>query len=108
MKTEESSENEFFDVAVIGAGPAGCMAAIQAGKARKSVALLERNSEIGKKLLLTGKGRCNVSNSAGVSDLAARFARHGGFYRHAFARFSSGDLSRFFSGAGLSLKTERQ
>ena len=53
----------YYDVAVIGAGPAGMMAAGRAGELGKKVVLLEKNKELGAKLLLTGKGRCNITNA---------------------------------------------
>ena len=54
---------DIYDIIVIGAGPAGAMAAIRAAELKKRVVLLEKNDSIGKKLLITGKGRCNITNS---------------------------------------------
>ncbi|MFH1578013.1 MAG: NAD(P)/FAD-dependent oxidoreductase, partial [Candidatus Omnitrophota bacterium] len=53
---------QVYDIAVVGAGPAGIMAAIRASQLNKNVVLLEKNDSIGKKLLITGKGRCNITN----------------------------------------------
>ena len=56
------------DVIIIGAGAAGCMAAVQAARFGKSVAVFERNVNIGRKLRITGKGRCNVTNNSSVQE----------------------------------------
>lgn len=97
-----------YDIAVVGAGPAGVMAAIRAGRANKAVALIERNNIIGRKILLSGKGRCNVTNIASLSDFIARFGRQGEFLRTAFSKFFNQELIDFFKAKGLELKTERQ
>jgi len=97
-----------YDIAVIGAGPAGCMAAIMAGQRRMRVALIERNRDIGKKLLITGKGRCNLTNTASAEVFIEKFAPGGEFLRSAFFAFFNDDLIEFFKSKGLALKTERQ
>lgn len=97
-----------YDIAVIGGGAAGTMAAIRAAQLGKKVVLLERNDSIGKKILITGKGRCNVTNMASVDDFIAKFGRSGNFLRSAFARFFNEELMEFFRSKGLALKTERQ
>lgn len=97
-----------FDVAVIGGGAAGSMAAIRASRCGKKTVLIERNDSIGKKILMTGKGRCNLTNRGSLDDLLASFGREGRFFRTAFTRFGNEDLISFFTDRGLQLKTERQ
>lgn len=96
------------DIAVIGGGPAGMMAAIRAGGLKKEVWLLERGDSLGRKLLLSGKERCNVTNAAELDDFMAHFGRQGDFLRTAFSRFFNQDLIDFFQAKGLKLKAERQ
>ncbi len=96
------------DIAVIGGGPAGMMAAISSGRLRKEVRLLERGGSLGRKLLLSGKERCNVTNMAQPDDFMAKFGRQGAFLRTAFSRFFNQDLIDFFQAKGLELKVERQ
>jgi predicted Rossmann fold flavoprotein len=97
-----------YDIAVIGGGPAGMMAAIEAGSKNGRTALIERNNILGKKLLLTGKGRCNLTNNASIETFIEKFGRSGPFYRDAFKALPSGGLMDFFGSRGLKLKTERQ
>lgn len=96
------------DIAVIGGGPAGVMAAVRAGQLKKNIVLIERNASIGKKLLLTGKGRCNLTNMAPIEKFIENFGREGSFYRSAFHKFFNKDLVEFFKSRGLRLKMERQ
>jgi len=97
-----------YDIAVIGAGAAGTMAAIRAGQFNKKVALIERNDAIGRKMLLTGKGRCNVTNAAPLDTFIEKFGKEGKFLRTAFFKFFNQDVIDFFASKGLELKTERQ
>ncbi len=97
-----------YDVAVVGAGPAGMMAAIRAAQLKQTVILLERNDAPGRKMLLTGKGRCNLTNSASLEVFMEKFGKPGLFLRSAFSAFSNRDLIEFFSRQGLRMKTERQ
>ena len=87
---------KIYDIAVIGAGPAGCMAAIRGVQLGNKVILLERNEEIGHKLLLTGNGRCNLTNTASLKVFLEKFGKKGAFYRDAFTEFSNQDLMDFF------------
>jgi predicted Rossmann fold flavoprotein len=97
-----------YDIAIIGAGAAGCMAAIRARRSGKSVVLLEKNELIGKKILMTGKGRCNLTNSGKLDTFIEKFGRPGQFLRNAFYAFSNEDVMDFFRSNGLELKSERQ
>lgn len=99
---------KIYDIAVIGAGPAGIMAAVRAGQLKKDVVLIDRNDAIGRKILLTGKGRCNVSNIASIDAFIAKFGKQGDFLRTAFSAFSNNDLMDFFKAKGLQMNIERQ
>lgn len=99
---------KIFDIAVIGGGAAGCMAAIRAGGLEKDVVLIERNDSLGKKILMTGKGRCNITNTASIDVFIKKFSPGGEFFRTAFFSFSNEDLMEFFRSKGLELKAERQ
>jgi len=94
-------------IIVIGAGPAGLMAAGQAKLAGADSLLFEKMARPGRKLSITGKGRCNITNIADVADFIVRFGKTGTFLRQAFARFFNIDLMNFFTGLGLDLVTER-
>ena len=97
-----------YSIAIIGAGAAGIMAAIETSSTAEKVLLIERNSSIGKKILLTGKGRCNITNNADIDTFIEKFGKSGKFLRTAFTAFSNHDLIEFFKAKGLSVKVERQ
>jgi hypothetical protein len=101
-----NKNREVYDVAVVGAGPAGMMAAITAASNGYNVILIERNSSAGRKLLLTGNGRCNITNKASLNEFLNKFGRRGSFLRSAFSTFSSQDLVEFFESRGLEFKVE--
>lgn len=92
---------------VIGGGAAGMMAAVSAAERGAQVTLLEPNERLGKKLNITGKGRCNVTNNADVQTLLANVPRNGKFLYSAFSRFDGRDTMAFFTSIGVPLKTER-
>ena len=94
-------------IAVIGGGAAGLMAAIAAAESGGQVTLLEPNERLGKKLNITGKGRCNVTNNCSREELLRNIPRNGRFLYGAFARFDSRDAMAFFETLGVPLKTER-
>ncbi len=95
------------EIVVIGGGAAGMMAAISAAERGASVTLLEPNERLGKKLNITGKGRCNLTNNAGLEELLANVPRNGKFLYSAFSRFGARDAMAFFEDLGVPLKTER-
>lgn len=94
-------------VIVVGGGAAGLMAAYKASINGNSVILLEKNQKVGRKIMITGKGRCNVTNNCDVDALIKNVAVNGRFLYSAFNFFSSQDTMDFFETAGVSLKTER-
>ena len=95
------------DVVVIGGGAAGMLAAITAAERGKSVLLLEKNDRLGKKLAITGKGRCNVTNDCSVDEVLKNIPRNGRFLFSAMHAFAPEDTMRFFEANGCPLKTER-
>lgn len=95
------------NIVVIGGGAAGLMAAITAAKNGAKVVLLEPNERLGKKINITGKGRCNVTNDTDLDGLMANIPRNGRFLYSALSRFSSRDTMTFFEKAGAALKVER-
>ncbi len=99
---------ETFDVAVIGGGPAGMMAAIRSGECGASTILLEKNKNLGQKLLLTGGGRCNITNAEfDVKKLTAKYGKNGKFLFSAFNYFGPQETISFFKKNNLLVKTER-
>ncbi len=94
-------------IVVIGGGAAGMMAAISAAERGAAVTLLEPNERLGKKLNITGKGRCNVTNNADIETLLANVPKNGKFLYSAFSRFDGRDAMAFFEQLGVPLKTER-
>ena len=96
-----------YDVIVVGGGPAGMFAAITAAGRGKKVLLLERNDRLGKKLLITGKGRCNVTNDCTEQEILQNIPRTGRFLYSAVTAFPPKAIMEFLENAGCSLKTER-
>lgn len=96
-----------YDGIVIGGGPAGMFAAITAARRGKRVLLLERNDRLGKKLLITGKGRCNVTNNCDAREVLQNVPRNGRFLFSAMAACPPDKVMDFFESAGCALKTER-
>ena len=95
------------NVVVIGGGPAGMMAAGTAGSRGLNVILIEKNEKLGKKLFLTGKGRCNITNYTDPEELIANVPVNSKFLYSAFYTFSSYDLIELLNGLGLKTKVER-
>ncbi len=96
-----------YDVIVIGGGPAGMFAAITAARQGSKVLLLEANGRLGKKLLITGKGRCNVTNCCGAEEVLRNIPRNGRFLYSAMDAFPPQRIIEFFEENGCILKTER-
>lgn len=94
-------------VCVIGGGAAGCMAAITLARGGSEVCLLEKNEKIGKKVYITGKGRCNLTNDCDMDELFAHIVHGERFLRSALYSFTPQDVMSFFEEAGLPLVTER-
>ena len=94
-------------IVVVGGGAAGMMAAIFAAEQGAEVTLLEPNERLGKKLNITGKGRCNVTNNADLETLLANTPKNGKFLYSAFSKFDGRDAMAFFEKIGVPLKTER-
>ena len=96
-----------FDGIVIGGGPAGMFAAITAASQGQRVLLLERNDRLGRKLLITGKGRCNVTNDCSGQEVLQNTPRNGRFLYSAMTAFPPEKTKAFFEERGCALKTER-
>ena len=96
-----------IEIVVIGGGAAGMMAAITAARQGGQVTLLEPNERLGKKLNITGKGRCNVTNDCDQETLMANIPGNGRFLYSALTRFTPQDAMAFFEGLGVPLKVER-
>lgn len=95
------------DVIVIGAGAAGMMAAVTAARAGASVTLFERSDREGRKLRITGKGRCNVTNDCDTEEFLSNVPTNPRFLYAALSRFGTADTKAFFEDAGVPLKVER-
>ncbi|MBP2623760.1 BaiN/RdsA family NAD(P)/FAD-dependent oxidoreductase [Streptococcus oricebi] len=95
-----------FDTIIIGAGPAGMMAAISSSFYGQKTLLLEKNRRLGKKLAGTGGGRCNVTNNGTLDDLLAGIPGNGRFLYSVFSQFDNHDIIHFFEENGVALKVE--
>ena len=96
-----------YDGIIIGGGPAGMFAAIIAAKRGQKVLLLDRNDRLGKKLLITGKGRCNVTNDCTDQEILQNIPRNSRFLYSAMTAFPPKRIMDFFNDHGCALKTER-
>lgn len=96
-----------YDCIITGGGAAGLMAAVTAADSGKSVLICEHNERLGRKLGITGKGRCNVTNNCTRDEFMANIPRNAKFLFSAYSQFSSDDCMAFFEGLGVPLKTER-
>ncbi len=94
-------------VCVVGGGAAGCMAAITLARGGAETCLLEKNEKIGKKIYITGKGRCNLTNDCDIEDLFGHIVHGEKFLRAALYSFTPQDTMEFFENAGLALVSER-
>jgi predicted Rossmann fold flavoprotein len=100
-------QNGQREIAVIGGGPAGMMGAIYAAQNGALVTLFEKNDRLGKKLAITGKGRCNVTNDCTVEQFLQNVPTNPRFLYSALGRFDTADTKDFFESAGVPLKVER-
>ena len=107
MNTGSMSAKTACDVAVIGGGAAGMMAALQAAWAGARVALLEKNEKLGKKIYITGKGRCNVTNVADIDDFFKQIPRNPRFLNAAARQFTHEDVTGLLEMLGTPTKVER-
>ena len=94
------------DIIVVGGGAAGMMAAGRAAERGAKVILVEKTHRLGNKLLLTGGGRCNITNKAGLKEFVNAFGKNGRFLYRAFTVFSNRDLINFFSSRGLEMRVD--
>lgn len=95
------------DVIIIGGGAAGAMAGVHSARFGNRIIIFEPNGKIGKKLFITGKGRCNVTNNCSNDELIRNIPRNPRFLYSAFSQYSTEDVMNFFEWAGVPLKTER-
>lgn len=95
-----------YDVIVIGGGPSGLMAAISAGEAGANVLLLDKGDKLGRKLAISGGGRCNVTNRMPVDELIKHIPGNGRFLYSAFSLFNNEDIILFFKKLGIEVKEE--
>ena len=94
-------------IVVIGAGPAGIFAALASKNENNQVIILERNDKLGKKLAITGKGKCNITNSKDISEFFQEFNRNANFCYSSLYTYTNESLMNFFIDRGLDLKFER-
>ena len=94
-------------ILIVGAGPAGMMAAVKAAENGADVILLEKMERVGKKMMITGKGRCNMTNAAPIPDIIKNIPGNGVFLNSAIRFFDNGDVIEFFENAGVPTVTER-
>lgn len=111
LSTKNNQTEEFFlkknyDVIVVGGGTSGMMAAIAAAQNGAQVLMIEKNKRFGKKLLMTGGGRCNVTNNREVDDLIRHIPGNGKFLYSTFSQFNNYDIMAFFAEQGVALKEE--
>lgn len=102
-----STKRPMPDIVVIGGGAAGCMAALTAAAQGATVLLLERNAKLGRKLYITGKGRCNLTNDCTVRECLDNIPHNPKFLTGVLTQFPPSEVMAFFEGLGVPLKTER-
>jgi len=99
--------HDYYPLIVVGGGAAGMMAAITAARQGTRVCLLERNPKVGRKIYITGKGRCNVTNHCSAEEVLASTPRNSRFLYSAMSRTAPADVEKFFNDLGVELKVER-
>jgi len=95
-----------YDVIVIGGGPSGLMVAIAAGELGAKVLLIDKGNKLGRKLAISGGGRCNVTNRLPIDEIIKHIPGNGRFLYSAFSIFNNEDIIRFFENLGIALKEE--
>ena len=95
-----------YDVIVIGGGPSGLMAAIAAGEKGAKVLLVDKGEKLGRKLAISGGGRCNVTNRRSIDEIIQHIPGNGRFLYSAFSEFNNEDIIQFFENLGVKLKEE--
>jgi hypothetical protein len=94
-------------VVIIGGGPAGMLAAISSSRNGNDVTLLEKNNQLGKKILITGKGRCNITSSLEIGEFIPNIPGNGRFLYSAFENFTNLDIIELLKSEGVKVKEER-
>jgi predicted Rossmann fold flavoprotein len=96
-----------YDIVIIGAGAAGLMAVTIAAEKQQTILLVEKMDQAGRKLRITGKGRCNLTNTSPIKEFIAHIGSDGRFMRNAFSMFFNNELMQFFEQKGVTLNIER-
>ena len=96
-----------YDIVIIGAGAAGLMAATIAAEKQQKILLVEKMDQAGRKLRITGKGRCNLTNTSPIKEFISHIGSDGRFMRNAFSMFFNNELMQFFEQKGVALNIER-
>lgn len=96
-----------YDIVIIGAGAAGLMAASIAAEKQQKILLVEKMDQAGRKLRITGKGRCNLTNTSPIKEFISHIGSDGRFMRNAFSMFFNNELMQFFEQKGVALNIER-
>jgi predicted Rossmann fold flavoprotein len=107
LGARKSTTPDRFDLIIIGGGAAGLFAAICAARRKLKIAVLERNKTLGRKLRITGKGRCNLTNNCTDEAFFANIPANSKFLYSAYNAFKAADTMKFFEDLGVPLKTER-
>lgn len=96
-----------YDIVIIGAGAAGLMATTIAAEKQQKILLVEKMDQAGRKLRITGKGRCNLTNTSPIKEFISHIGSDGRFMRNAFSMFFNNELMQFFEQKGVALNIER-
>ena len=105
--SRDNTQTKEYDIVVVGAGAAGMFAAVTAAELGASVAVCERNDKVGRKLAITGKGRCNVTNDCDAQTVMKNLPRNPKFMFSALSELPPSEIMAFFEREGVPLKTER-